>query len=204
MVGHSFVSRYDLYWRVKYKQDPYVELSIPHEISVDDYIEAVYTLGKGGARIADPHIPLYFLKQIQPDLILLEYGSNDIVSGISPDYIARWVFNLAFVLAQKLSCKVGILSILPRAARLGNMSEDQFHDAMTYINGYIKWLCRNDDNIYFHNHSGFYETRDDNNKRIRLPVSSWSADLIHPNPTVGFTKYSNSIRNAIKEFLKRQ
>ena len=85
-------------------------------------------------RIEDPHVPLYFLQQIQPDLVLLEYGSNDIAVGVSPDHIARWIFNLASFLASKLSCNVGILSIVPRAARLESMSEDQFHDIMAYVN----------------------------------------------------------------------
>lgn len=157
---------------------------------VNKTIDKLKIIGKRGARITDPSfsLPQRDLLRYKPSFVILDYGSNDVVSGADPLNIATTIVDLANTLVEKYSVQqVFICSILTRTGTLGCLTPPQFKEAAVRVNKYLRTMCSGDPNLTFHNHKGFWD----------VPVHTWSHDGVHPNSKFGRQKYIASLRKAI-------
>ena len=91
---------------------------------------------------------------------------------------------------------VSILSTLPRADNLNNMSATEFYLRRDELRQGYHAALTTPGPIQFFAHKGFHEIQKDNSKSI-LPIDIWSKDGIHPNTLEGRERYKKSIRTAL-------
>jgi hypothetical protein len=159
-------------------------------LHVNHTVNHIKLVGERGARITHPNftLPEAYLRHYQPDFVILEYGTNDIVSGSDPLHIATTIVDLANTLLSTYGVdQVLICSILHRTRHLRNITPMQFKEKARAVNSYLRNMCADEPQLAFHVHQGFWS----------IPVHQWSRDGVHPNTTHGRNIYIKSIRKAI-------
>lgn len=206
ILGHSFVSR--LFFQLRDQLEDTVGTSGMANLAakyfkVDDYIGKIFVYGKGGARKGKFNIPWHMLKKINPDLVFIDIGSNDLVClNKEISSIAQWVLDLAIKIKFTYDAKVYICSVVPRAAGLRGISTDLFLDRMSQYNQLMAHLVAHSFvGIDMHRHKGFYKVQE-GNLRDDLPVGVWSEDGIHPDTEIGREKYRCSLRSPMLTFAR--
>ena len=204
LVGHSFVRHLERSLQGKYMADhpSCLERRYAQELKVDENIRRVFLVGKSGATVMQPSIPRYLISRIRPQMILLEYGSNELSRGERPTLVADKIFSLAADIGSDFNSVVGILSVVPREGNLKGVNPVQFMASMMTLERLLKEKVASMQKIFYHKHQGFYEYQNKSGEKSRLPVSAWSDDAIHPARPRGMERYKKSIRAAIFKGLK--
>ena len=134
-------------------------------------------------------LPHELITDIQPALLFLQYGSNDLAAGREPLEVATKVVDISRELLQFHTSikKVAILSALPRG------HSAWLNDNIQRYNGYIKNYCEIEDQICYKPLQGFWTS----------DICTWSCDTIHPNTVLGRKKYKNALRRVTFAMLPR-
>ena len=186
ILGHSFVSGYKDH--LKFHSHHGQHLS-PHEIAthfrVSNIVNEVHLCGINGAKVCEgTFISNDFLERIQPEVCILDIGSNDLAAGTPPLTVADRLVDIATRLISRHHVKVVIVcSVLYRTARVPS----QFHELVHSYNKILSHFTVPDSNIVYWTYYGFWDTT----------VSQWSRDGIHPNTQTGRKKYAQSLRQAM-------
>lgn len=146
--------------------------------------------GERGARVTHPNftLPDQALRHYKPSFAILEYGTNDIVFGADPLDIATTIIDIANELLSTYSVyQVYICSILNRTGSLHSITPHYFKSQAFKINHYLSTMCKDEPNLHFHVHKGFWS----------IPPHKWTRDGVHPNTKEGRSKYISSLRKAI-------
>jgi len=176
---------------------------VAQELKVSQHIPEVFLFGQCGAMAQDFVLPVDFILNTGISLVVIDLGTNDIVSGRSPEVIAQDVIRLARVVRQQARCIVGMLSIVPRSHKIGNLSYAEFCGRMCQVNTLVKQTVSGLSGIFFQRQKGFYELEIAGRKTMRC-VLEWSKDGVHPNDEGGDgrARYKNSIRLAFSQALR--
>lgn len=177
------------------------ERRVAQDLCVSNHIGGVFFCGNSGATLSSFKLPSFLLSKINPKLIIIELGTNDLVQGESPDNLALQLVHLAKHCNQQYNTVVALCSVLPRNQGLFNLTPDSFRCQMADTNSRLKTLVDSEQNIIFHTHKGFWNL-EVNGRKERMAVGVWSDDGIHPNSCEGRKKYKNSLRTVICKALK--
>jgi len=203
LIGHSFVNSLDDHLqntRLKQNLHPAtLETDLVKELRVAENLSLV---GQRGASLNNFQIPDFFLKQVNPGVIVLDLGTNDLAKGTPTETLILRLYQFACHLATSYVTKVVLLSIIPRASGFSNgMSKEAFDMAYKLVNSGLQDKCRGNELVLFWKQKGFYETEVQKRKFPR-PIEDWSFDGIHPNRPEGRKLYKSSIRAALCLYLK--
>ena len=182
VLGHSFVSGLLHHLSAGGGSNP-SPTQIAKQLKLDKLISEFHLIGERGAKILNSNFALPPLHFIQPDIIILQYGSNDLAAGSPPLSVATRIVDIAHLLLRKYpSIKaVVVLSILPRTNII------QLNDNIFKCNGFLDNYCEVESKIHYKALQGFWDK----------PISAWSRDSIHPNSRHGRTTYKNNLRRVI-------
>lgn len=190
VVGHSFVSGLKHHLQNMYS-DPITPRQLAWELKVSQLVQSVHLLGSNGKLICDSDSPISrgTLHEIQPDLCILDIGSNDLAQGKQPLEVAVKVVELARTFVTDFKVKhVFVCGALNRDdVRLPN-----FKGIVTLYNKFLIDLCEVEPDVAYWVHKGFWS----------VPVSSWSRDGTHPNTELGRKKYKTSLKCAVFRSLQ--
>ena len=117
----------------------------------------MHLIGERGVKVTDIsfRLPLEDLKNICPEILVMNYRINDLASGMAPLKVAVRVVDLAQLLFNEIS-SIKITTICSAIPQTGNyhMSEDNMESAIFYFNKYVSNLCEVEDNINYHVETG--------------------------------------------------
>ena len=158
-------------------------MQISKYLKLDKLVSEFHLIGERGAKILNSNFDLPPLHFIQPDIIILQYGSNDLAAGSPPLSVATRIVDIAHLLLSKYpSIKaVVVLSILPRS----NITH--LNDNIFKCNGFLDNYFEVESKNHYKVLQGFWDK----------PISVWSRDFIHPNSRHGRTTYKNNLRRVI-------
>ena len=174
---------------------------VAKDLKIDDYVARVFLYGVSGAKVHNFNIPRLMLSRIRPSIILLDLGTNDLVGGAKVSVLVNGLRDMAIDLRDDLQAVVVIMSVLYRAEGLGGFTPESFKHEVEKFNLELSLRVKDDANVVFHKHKGFWE-QEMGGKKVELPIESWSRDGIHPNSSQGRLRYKKSIRAAMVKALK--
>lgn len=198
-MGHSFVVGLKDHFRnngLLALDQTELARQVAKRLQVNDFIQEVHLVGGRGARLEDVTEKNMGLVALEPDIVLLEMGTNDLVGFRDPASLARSLREKAQEIQKKCKAVVGILSIIPREGGLGGLSVEEFEFRRASVNRAVAILVRGERAIFACKHKGFTEVQCGGEK-FPLEVSDWSEDGIHPNSREGRIRYKKSLRTAL-------
>lgn len=202
-MGHSFVAGLRQFLLNEGHQYVPIEKYTASRLKVSNLVHSVSLVGKRGATIRDIHALLP--QPIEDDILLLDIGTNDIVQGVPIQHLCQSTIQLVKMILTLGPSVVCVLSVVPRAAGLSSLSEQDFLERALALEQALKPQLALIKNAIYHKHKGFYEVESQGKKTYMSPYA-WSRDGIHPNRpgnTNGKKKYMNSLRNAIVACVKQ-
>ena len=215
IIGHSFVRRLRDHLftpRSSHGRPRGQDISFCHntkaqlcaqKLGVSNNIRAVYTSGNDINLIADLHKSESLIHEIQPQIIVIDIGSNDIANIDHENHnimleFANRLIDFALALTAPL---IIINSVLPRTERISS-TPDQFRNNASHFNKFISVYVSDTSNIIYNKMRGFAYYYDANNKESPKPVHMWSQDGIHCDER-SIQQYRNRIRHAILDNIHR-
>lgn len=197
ILGHSFVKRlFDFIRRSNYH-------SVDFNMNLDPLREKVYLRGYPGGNLEVINSRgLGEIRRLQPDLVFLQIGSNDLCKQQNSVMdVARGI--IEFVLKLRYSYgvhKVAVLQILHRLPPTKEIRYEVdtvwFNQRCDELNLYLSNYFKDNkvEKVCFWRHSGFWS--DENKQRV------FSPDGVHLNNMHGYPKYYQSLRAAIVSLAK--
>ncbi len=175
VIGHSFVARAKTYMA----ENGLSNLRLPaeyHDVSL---------CGKGGAKIAD--IPeLYSRGPVNPDLLIVDVGTNDLAGTCSPSHLAS---ALVGEIRGIRACRVIIFFPLFRSYRGRHRGTPDFNERVKSFNARLKRIIHGiDSDLHLWYHKG-----------LSAQASAFISDGVLLNPE-GLKKYVRSLRRAVMKF----
>ena len=201
ITGHSYVYSFEKYLQDldrKTNSNLHSSKFCPNHLKVSNKIGSVFFSGQRGAHICPgsdkPYIlPISLVNAIKPQVVVLDIGTNDIVSWFNPLHVATSIIHVAEHMRDNLGVRdIRICSVLSRVA-MRDMVKEDFLCRAYEVNGHLRELCLSAPCIFYHLHEGFWQTED----HQVLSVDSWSWDGIHPNLKSGRDKYVKCMRSAL-------
>lgn len=207
IIGHSFIDRYRRYLR---RFEQYVDVGALADFSAHFGLapgNTVHIQGRSGLRI-DSYGKEYILdrvRRVQPEILIVEIGTNDIVYRYDPADIATQLklFYRELLSNTSVNYIVQIQIIERRRAgyrRDDNLDRDQFDENKKILNAILQRFTRVNENVRVFRH--------DRNLIVKLQQDSISRDDIHVTTQKGLEYYHFSIRRAVvtaqATLLKRQ
>ncbi len=205
ILGHSMTRRMDTYLREQYRTQGY-QPSIDQGIARTGVLAAeMMRLDYSFAEIdfrscpfaysyshnADIDDEILALSALDPDIILISLGSNDLIfPDTDPTLLADRICEIADSIDTRRRARQFVfVSCLDRAAAPVN-----FSDRMEEFNNALESLCENRTDFLFYRIRGFSFDQSGN----PLPVATWSDDGIHPSKEGKyFAKFAYEIRAAL-------
>ncbi len=201
LMGHSFLSGLHDHLMFRYKLKSNGTLSFPsfcsHELKVDSIINDLHIVGHSGAKVTvDFQLPTKELTNFQPQIAILDIGSNDIMSHAPLPDIEYQIISTAEALVNLYNVQqVKVCSVLRRQPPANSLiTYDQFCTRAYNLNGQLSHSLAGNPRISYHIHEGFWT---DANSNTTTPTQ-WSFDGIHPNHPEGRAKYKKSLTAAIR------
>ena len=162
-------------------------------MGISNHFSHLHLHGQSGAAILKPDsftVPYAALHFHRPQVVLLEFGSNDLACGAEPLPVASAIVALAKELVSLGVRRTIIFGPLIRTANL-SVTLDIMTANSRRCNTILYHLCDVEKQLEFRTHNGFWD----------VPVHQWSRDGIHPNTQEGRRKHKRSIRFAALEAL---
>lgn len=162
---------------------------VAFKLKLQDLLHKLHLFGIGGARINKNFVSkLAFLGDTKPNFLIINLGTNDLATGVSPLDAAVKLVDLAKELLNdyKSIKHISLCSAIDREGKL-QVNNETFASLIYNFNGYLKNLCDVEPHIDYHIHKGFWAE----------PITLWSRDGIHPNNAQGRSKYKKSLRRAV-------
>ena len=189
VLGHSFVSGFEHHLRTKHSVC-ITPSQVACALGVDRSCKRVHLIGTRGAHTSQL-LTCPRLRQIQPRLVIIDCGSNEIACGHPPLQVASRIIDCAqHLLTLNYVQRVLVCSLLVRSDKTGCLTLDQFNSNISKCNHYLKVFAASESEVAYHSHQGFWT----------VPVGVWSRDGLHPNTAAGRKKYQVSLRRAILSF----
>jgi hypothetical protein len=199
VCGHSFVRRY---------REEYLLPQIParHRCGVStDFSDCfglpgsyhpVFVSGRGGLMFNAEGVDFVTdtIEYLRPHILVLEVGTNDLVDGISPEFLCRMLTRVCDEILHTTSVCYIVLCQVVRRRRTRRCPPDEFERNRLRYNALIQRLARSNSRIYTYRH--------DRSILVSLH-SSITHDNIHVTTGRGLTMYHFSIRRAITIALDR-
>ena len=193
IIGHSFVlglsdalaSRHGLGNGAGGLLGPHRPLA---DLHIDHHFDNVVLWGVSGLKILGLTDFLVRLATFQPDILVIDVGSNDITE-LDPYPAAHLLVDtiINHIFPIWTPKRTTICSQTFRSSHTGQLPPPLFNDRIHELNGVLRDLCFNTPGLHYHSHPGFWTN----------PISSWSNDGIHPNSTFGRKRYKASLRTAL-------
>ena len=179
IIGHSFVHRLEAF--VQKKRHKYAFTSLSD-------IADIHFHGVGGRTIEKfRKFDLEVVRQVAPQIIILELGSNDLVK-LAPETVGSELENLVRDLHDIHSVEVVVVGqVLRRRTR----DSVQFNYKVGQLHQYLKVVLEHFPFCYYWRHRGFWNCKQD----LHLP------DGVHLN-NLGYYKFTRSIRGAVLKAVK--
>jgi hypothetical protein len=175
-----------------------LETFLAADLKVSQNISTVYLVGQRGANLSNFRIPTVVIQNLQPHIIVLDLGTNDLAPGLTAATVADGIMALAQHLLTCTSVVV-LLSVVPRGTGFqSGVTQDTFLESMKQVNSLLKSYCSqgSQQGILFCRSKGFYEVEHEG-KKVSRDVATWSYDGIHPNNRRGREIYKNGVRMAL-------
>lgn len=186
VLGHSFVSGFAHHLQTMHSST-LSPSDVAFHLGVDNSCKRVHLIGFRGAHISRLYHG-HFSDQIQPQLVIIDCGSNELACGQPPLEVASNIVDCAkHLLSYSCVKKVLVCSLLVRTKKTGHFTNEQFAKNVNMCNHYIKVFTSSESKIHYHTHQGFWA----------VPPGVWSLDGVHPNSAAGRKKYLSSLRRAI-------
>ena len=185
LFGHSFVkSISDHFSTIDCAID---SRKLCYKFKVEAILRKFYLHGIRGAKVTDNFDHKSLIESFQPQIVIIDLGSNDIVGGTSVNHIADSLIDLAVKISE-VPCVivVAICGILFRKELTGRYRE------LRDLNSLIKSKTSNFPKIVFHEHKLLKKE----------PLAKISKDGVHPNTTLGRSLYVKSIHWALHSICK--
>jgi len=189
VLGDSFIKKVQLYYEFRKfgaEDAGYFNSKI---LRTKESVEELYFHGVSGATVGNFRIPHHTLKQLQPDIIVIQLGSNDIDNGSPPLNVGTSLVQHATSLRDQYKAKLVICSITYRGPLATKNSED-FKLKVDMCNKIIYNYCEVEESVEYFKLRGYWNT----------PMNTWSRDQLHPHPH----KYSKNIRRAIINAMRKK
>ena len=179
-----------------------LEQAAPQLIGVPNLVSSLSFFGMRGAKVLHLNRILPVIARYGPDVLLVDIGSNDLAQGAQPARVAASVEQWVKEATRVFPGVICLLSVVPRATALGNMTPEQFLNSALELEALLKLLPKSHNNVLYHKHKGFYEREEEQGVKSPLIPYAWSHDGIHPNNQLGRKKYKNLLRLAIAKCYK--
>lgn len=193
IIGHSFIARYRRHLisiDIQTDQGSFKDFSSSFGLSPNS---PVFLQGRGGIGLRDNSTGIEYIRNkvelLQPDVLLVEIGSNDLVDGVTPIHLATLVRNLCNELLQYSTVKFIVLFQVVNRRRTRQLAYPEFHQARLSYNSLIQRFARENDRIYTFRH--------DRSILVSLKPNQISGDNIHVTTRDGFRLYHLSVRRAL-------
>ena len=164
-------------------------------------VRRIYTSAEWIYLISDLRKSESTIVSVTPKIALIHAGSNDLTQLHQVNEgQAEAAAMLVVAFAKQLVCDYGVEivifnSMVPQDSHNMNCDTPTFSANMPYFNNILYDTAEHDKHLHFNHLRGFYKQKV-NNKDMFLPVSTWSHDGIHCNPTY-MAKYLQRLRFAI-------
>ena len=195
IAGHSFVCRYrDYLDRKNGSQNNYNNcLGLPRE--------NIYIVGKGGLKADEEGLNLITTKakQVKPDIVLLETGTNDLaVSAFDKTTQVTQTLSYLYQICEQLFTlgvkRIIVCEVINRHRLRGKTTQAKFDFKQKIFNSALHFLSQINENILTWRH--------ERSKIRNLKDGEISSDKIHITTELGLQLYNFSIRAAIIKGLK--
>jgi hypothetical protein len=217
LVGHSFIRRLrddilanphqkrrirDITWT-----HPYRARVLAEGLNISDFITSVYTESDNLNFIGDLDRSYTSICHVDPMVVVIDIGSNDIAQCFSGDpwamlALATQVHDFATSIQKgALHPLIIINAVIPRINNMQCDPQTFRINAMQY-NKCLGVLCDTKDGIVINKMRGFNFTNTDRQEQPR-EVISWSNDGIHPDMPGSMERYRNRVRHCILDNLHR-
>ena len=200
LLGHSFIAGFKRFLMERDSDEHNVTLNL----SQQEFL--IQFSGRRGASIPQIRADLEIVADFQPDICILQAGTNDI--GSKPgeftdsdwdEMIAGKLYALAQHLVQAFKIKrVVIMQILhrihPSRPVRYPVNIDWFNARCNRINQLLCALAQDDERVRFWKHKGLFQ--------LEQLKAALSTDGTHLNNWVGYPKYFKNIRAAVVSMKK--
>lgn len=197
ICGHSFIRRYQDWlhsnWSCAYERS---EREFHRNFGLHPS-NRVFIRGFGGLSTDEQGVN-YILGQVnrlQPEILLLQVGSNDLADNIPARVVSQDVRELCDVILNDTSVKVIVILEIVKRRRFRNSDITQFESERLCFNGHMQRLARSDHRIYSFRHN--------RSIIVNLRPGRISRDNIHVTTPEGMRLYHFSIRRAVITGLNR-
>ena len=179
IIGHSFVHRLKAFVLKKRHMQAFSSLN---------GIADIYFHGVGGCRIAKfRKFNFHVMRQLVPDVIILELGSNDLVE-LSPQTVGSDLERLVPELREIDSAQFVVVG---QVLRRPTPNSVEYNCKVGKLHQYLKVVLEPLPFWYYWRHRGFWKSKSE----LYLP------DGVHLN-NLGNYKFMRSIRGAVLQALK--
>jgi hypothetical protein len=180
VVGHSFVTRAKTFT----EDHSMLNLNLSPRYHVVDFV------GRGGAQIQDV-LTLFAARPADPDLVIVDIGTNDLSGTISPISLANDLWDIAKTLLTTGVKRVILLGPVYRAAEGRHAAPDQFNEHVRIFNRALQMTIKGSSlPVHFWYHRG-----------LSAQVTAYITDGVHLN-SAGVQKYLRSLRRAVMRFTR--
>ena len=200
LLGHSFIAGFKRFLQDRDTAEHNVTLNLSHAEFLIQFS------GRRGASIPRIRANLEIVEDFNPEICILQAGTNDICAkplNAADSYWEEWVAGNLFALAQHLVNKcmvkrVVIMQILKRVEPTRPVKYpvdvNWFGDRCDSINRLVMALVQNEGHIFFWKHKGLFE-----HEHLSAAICD---DGTHPNYELGYPKYYKNIRAAVVSMKK--
>ena len=195
IAGHSFVRRYHDYLIRKNG------LQINYNNCLGLPCENIYIIGKGALKTDEEGLNLVIAKakQVKPDVVLLEIGTNDLAVTTSDKtkQVTQTLSDLYQICEQLFTLgvkRVILCEVIARRRFRGKTTQAEFDFKQRIFNSALHFLSQINEDILIWRH--------ERSKIRNLKESEISSDNIHITTELGLQLYNFSIRAAIIKGLK--
>ncbi|MCG8429598.1 MAG: SGNH/GDSL hydrolase family protein [Candidatus Omnitrophica bacterium] len=191
IIGHSFVQKYRRYLR---KKEKHTDIGIPADFSQHFGLRPGYSVhiqGRSGLCI-DGYGKYYIsdrIDRLQPQVVIIELGTNDIVNNLDPADIAYRIKSYCKYLLEETSVEFIVLVQVIERRKTRICDKKDVDKNKSLLNAILQRFAKYNRNVYVFRH--------DKNLIVKLQKDSISEDDIHITTQQGLEYYHFSIRRAI-------
>ena len=190
VLGDSFIKRFHRHCSLK--RPIYFNLSKhgkfnKNKLKLPDKIGTLFTLGYSGATLETFEVPR-IINKLNPSLIIMNIGSNDLDNHIPPLNVADNLIELAKYLSNKFTAKIVLCSILYRS-KLRYTHPMDYKEKVDLCNRIVSDHCEVENNLEYYKLRGYWNR----------PVNEWSVDGVHPSPAQFAKHIRRALINGVRE-----
>ncbi|XP_053387049.1 uncharacterized protein LOC123543022 [Mercenaria mercenaria] len=192
VIGHSFIRRLNI---------ELTRLNFARNYDLKEY--SVFHRGLGGLKACDSHngyqdaATLFkdrfreYLLDIEPTIVILQLGENDLDSPAEPLIIANALEEISLMLVKDFGVKSVFICELFTRRNPNNVSVELYHEKRLLANRILRTLVDSHDAVRFWTHKRIFQAQ--------TPI--FAADGVHLSP-FGQRRFYRSLRHAIMTAIR--